>query len=465
MQERSAKSTLTWAENDYRFAWRVMLPSHGIRTFGIFGFDDADRSFWRIAMSQYDLVPSGEAGDISVIDADHFMGKSDEVADEFGGAQAICIVGSGSRVIRWKQLVNKSYAHCREYALLPASEPRVLVPLSTRRHILEGLRIHRPGRLEARVALFIVTFFARIGSYVLLRRRVLLIATRHSAAEFAEIGGMVVGTKSQVRPSNYALYFGAPKRDRKFVALPLSEREPETILKIAESAGGRKSLLRESNALMELQATSIARYVPKLIELRNEKGLSILRQEYRARRYVRKRQLDNEVTRFLVNISAVGQRWSSLKGELDVLQKKSNAINSTNRMEGLERVLGALDSASQQGVKMCSHWTHGDFAPWNICWSRTGLFVFDWEESQRSDVALTDAFYYAMAPLIHIGRRPNTARILHNALQFSVRVASEAGLRGIDVHVHFAVFALRRIQSDPIYASLLRVLAHDYLRY
>jgi hypothetical protein len=123
-----------------------------------------------------------------------------------------------------------------------------------------------------------------------------------------------------------------------------------------------------------------------------------------------------------------------------------------------------LDALAAKGAVVWGHRSHGDFAPWNCTWTAKGFFVFDWEESREWDVALGDAFYFVVAPAVHIARSPNPQAVESTALALAGDVAKEAGPPIGDIRIYWALWLLQRMgrQPAPLYGRLLERLAASW---
>jgi hypothetical protein len=164
---------------DYRFGWRWLLPvCDGDQTVSV-GLGADEQQWWAQKLK---LVSSRDEGFIGcLISLDNATPV--EIVNSIINANPhwLCAWGSGSSVNRLRSSLH-GFGSVREYALLPAGKPRVVVPLSSPKNAVAGLRLHRPGRWLARVGLIVARGFARLGYYGLLRRSVLLIATREKGA-------------------------------------------------------------------------------------------------------------------------------------------------------------------------------------------------------------------------------------------------------------------------------------------
>ncbi len=441
---------------DYRFGWRWLLPVlNGDRIFSV-GLS-ADELQWWVQIQSLTLVSNqAESADGYLIALDSVTPVA--IANQINSATPrwLCAWGSSSSVNHLRSSLH-GFDSIREYALLPAGKPRVVVPLSSPQNAVAGLRLHRPGRWLARIGLLVAFGFARLGYYGLLRRRVLLVAAREKEAmpQGAIQAGMNVSIVSG--RVDYALYLGTPDDNRKTVVLPLGDSLSEAILKVAQSPKSRAALRNEIQALQVLAVTSLAYQIPKLIEVEETDCSVTLYQEYRHRVRIAAINMSRASVDFLVALSWQGRCTRPLA---NVLAQSDLMTVSEARAAGkmvYARIRDYLDTLAAAGVIVWGHRSHGDFAPWNCAWTKRGFFVFDWEESKSWDVALGDAFYFVIAPVVHVAHSQNMKTVGEKALEFAMSVEKKMNLSIEDIRVYWLIWLLQRTnrQSAECYDRLL----------
>lgn len=253
------------------------------------------------------------------------------------------------------------------YALLPPKNPRLVLPLNNRAQLLRGLSMHKPGRPSARIIMLFLRCFAAIGITAPIARRKLIV-------HFAPPANLDIDPAS-------ILYLGTEDPDRKTTIL---SPKLDEISKYGKGEFAQAALVQEANTLTALHDTVVASQVPKLLSFGPMGNGQLLRQEYRAPRRATKNWLEAEAARFLMKLSEINRE-------------------------------------TRDGIP--GHLCHGDFAPWNMIRSQGGLFVFDWERGRDWAPALTDAFYFILAPALHVQRPDRLAEAASNALQFGRQVA------------------------------------------
>jgi len=457
--------SLSSALLDYRFGWRWLLPDLTGNRVVSHGLCEDEQQWWAQTQS-LTLVPNqAENFDGYLIALD--LAAPDAIAIQMNSATPrwLCAWGSGASVSRLRSSLH-GFGSIREYALLPAGKPRVVVPLSSPQKVVAGLRLHQPGRWLARVGLLVARGFARLGYYELLRRRVLLIATRENEA--VPQGAVQAGMNASIAGgrADYALYLGTPDDNRKTVVLPLGDAPPSVILKVAETLKSRIALKNEARALTAMGMTSLADQVPKLIGLKETGVRLTLAQEFRQRHSIGQTRMSEAVVNFLAGLAEIDRKQVALADLLRVEEGAGRMITKINLSSMTEnaalKLRSRLVTLANEGKQIWLHRCHGDFAPWNCAWTYRGLFVFDWEESRERGLALGDAFYYVLSPFVHVKKNLDSGKALAMAVEFAVDVSTRsdfctgsASHCETEARVYLALWLLGRLNLSPFYGELM----------
>jgi Phosphotransferase enzyme family len=446
---------------EYRFGWRWLLPIDANVRILTFGLSDQETAWW-----SHNVGPSSLKGGVEKECWIIALGMVHpvDVAEKANKARPnwLCAWGTGGAVGRLRGRL-EGFVEFREYAMLPANHPRVLVPLSDARNTGRGLGLHQPGRWMARLGINIASALLRFGCDGLLRRRVLILATRSSDVLPGAVRTPSLMQQLPIPPIDFALYLGTATEHRKTIVLPLGKSPTRTILKVAETATARAALGNEADALRALSNSLLARQVPRLVGLFDDGNRLTLAQEYRPRIRTRNMPVKDSVAIFLTELSSIERIQVPLRKWL-TQSRLLEKVGCQSDMSELEsRFAAEMDYRAEQGAAIVTHRIHGDFAPWNSSWSEEGLFVFDWEESCAHGIALGDAFYYVLAPFLHVGKRRITTANIDMAFQFANRVRSQSGEGAIDVDLYFALWLAERM-SKPGQYGLLLATATDRLR-
>jgi hypothetical protein len=446
---------------DYRYAWRWLLPDTPGGTLRLKGFSGEEEKFWReVALPSLGLGMDESGAKLLVVDGANCSEEALPSQSELVDVRTIGIVLNRASARQWRPLLQKAFPMVREYALLPSGNPRVVVPLSSAHHAVIALGLHRPGRLLARLALSLARILVRVGNFALIRGRVLLIATREDNFIPREAVQSGLSMHGDIKNMDYALYLGTPDDNRKTVVLPLGAATPGGILKVAQTPKARASLRNEAEALQVMSGFGLAACVPRLIDLVPSAESLSLYQEYRPRRRVSRQRLEAGVVQFLGEISFLERQFMPLSAVLANLSVADMDLSEpvAHACSALRMHLQAL---GEQGVDVVLHRVHGDFAPWNCTWTQQGFFVFDWEESRGQGLALSDAFYYTIAPVMLVRPDSSAMATLDAALNFAEKIIASSGVNW-NSQIYLALWLLGRVQQSGLYGELVILLAKGW---
>lgn len=432
-----------------------MLPSTCSSTLLLNGFNCEERAWWEanascIAERSPVDVPYGGV---------FLLGRGAKIPEALlWDLRWVCALGTGRQVTDFLASLPRSFISIREYGLLPSACPRLVVPLGQPDDVVNGLSLHRPGRLAARLGVMAARTLARAGCYKLLRRKVLIIATRGDGKFSQGAAARQLERFYSEQTAEFALYLGTPDGNRKTVVLPLSRQGPQVIFKVGQSPRARGSLEREATALRILEATDVGRQIPRLVGVDDDGSRLTLVQQYRKRMPAANRELRSAVADFLVSLASIGRQRSRVGDILETLKLKDLTVDRNSDASGgsVPRKLFAL---ADGGSSLWLHTAHGDLAPWNCAWTTNGLFVFDWEEYDVAAPAFGDAFYFMLAPRICSRWDSWSSVALRRALRYAEVIRRRAGLRDeVDIEVYFALWLLPRLKKSPAYRNLLSTL-------
>lgn len=447
---------------DQRFGWRWLLPTVAGSGVGLYGFSAEEETFWEAELARAHTSGGTEPVGLLLVDGDRCAPRGSPSPAELHVAQVVGVVAGRERAHYWRTILATEFPVVREYGLLPAANPRVVVPLDSPQHALAALCLHRPGRWVARVALWLAGRLATLGNVAVLRERVLFVAARDSDCRPR---GLVEADLSERPPTagmTYALYLGTADENRKTVVLPLGDTSPEVILKVAANPRSVASLEHEAAVLACLAESPVSEYVPKVASVLAAGATLTVCQEYRPRCRIGERRMRKEVTVFLARLSSINRRQVLLADALAQLPVSFDYRPSDDLVGACRALYARLITLGGDGVQLWLHRAHGDFTPWNSAWTEKGLFVFDWEQSRSQDLALGDAFSYVVAParLLRQGASPRTT--LSAALDLGNRVLAAAALSGPGSRVYMALWLLRRADQAACFGELIVFLERNW---
>lgn len=449
---------------DLRFGWRWLLPYVPGQSLYLGGFNNAEKAFWwkTVSSAEWVLEPTQAEGWIINTDGLTLLEVECLMAALPDTVQWVVCPGTGEAIRRLRRQLTCEFASIHEYGLLPAANPRLVIPLTKSCHSVTALALHRPGRWTARLGVDMAAILARLGSDFLLRRRVLFVATRVPSpwpigALQSQCGAHLPG-----EGWGFALYLGTPYNNRKTVVLPLKGASPEVLIKMGESIHARQSLQNEAVALAFLANHSLARQVPRVVGLVENEHCVALYQEYRSRVKTRLAIMEEEVVEFLVRLSTIERQFRPLQEVLEEMVADSAILSLAEGEESaISSIWDWLKRRAEEGAAIYEHRSHGDFAPWNCAWTAQGFFVYDWEESRPQALAFSDAFYFVLAPGLHIDSKQKPSYIQAKAWRLAARVATRGINTTVDMKVHFALWLLSKQGTHPGYALFIKQLAKE----
>lgn len=435
---------------DYQLAWRWLLPIVPGDSVTLLGLPVGADAF--LHRSSGSLGASARPQDgcralVADLDVASLAGVDLQAFDH------VCVVGGRKQVGAVACRLASHWPSVRQYGLIPWQSPRLAIPLGSPRDIFHALKMHRPGRLFARAAVELMRVLALLGVRRPLTKRLLLVASRDSA--FTALGARLAESTAPqpLAGRDFAVYFGVAGDARKTVAMPTGAGGG-FLLKTAWSEAAKALLRHEAAVLRLLSASVVAPHIPRVIGFGETASQVTLQQEYRSRRHVGRSRLRSAVADFLNRLATVDACDMRLEEWL-----KGLTINiATRAQQSLVDKL-ALRAGAGAVIRLCRE--HGDFAPWNLIWTESGVFVFDWEMSRPRAPVLFDAFYYIAAPDIHVGRSFVPARTISKMRGFARRLVEGAEA---DIDLTMALWLLERsaeTRNDRV-DSLLEYVAETW---
>ena len=415
-------------DDDYRFAWRWVLP--GPPSLVMTG-DKAADTFLREGIPAQPGAPK-----VVVINADAWAGAAEAFdASALSDVDCFAVFGSWPSVRKLSRALGRAQADVRDYGLLPPRAPRVVVPLSSRKSAIQGLSLHNPGSRHARWALWVLRRLAAWGVVAPLRQQMVRLIS-HDPLRPWVLAGLDASTFGG---DDFALYLGAKGSNRKTVALPTGgSRRPERIIKTAEHALARKKLANEALMLRRLAGTTVSDHIPALVSFHETESVSVLVQEYRVVTPSNQADQQDAAARFLDLMYLAQQGW----GPLDTLMQRAD-----HSLVGSDPCrVEILDVLRQKvgGLSVPIGLVHGDFAPWNCGFAAGQLVVYDWEEGQVDGLPLEDAFTYVVFPLLLVHHISDSRRLAAEAITFARRAHAGRNLEVRAIQACLVFWSLRR---------------------
>lgn len=430
------------ARTEQQHSWIEILPLVGCESFVTEGFsDDAKRYF----ADHFSTMVEGEiaTADILVVNGVNVLPGS--LLTSLGGQRVVCVRASKKTSGAWFEALLRTYPIVKRYGLLPSHKPRVVVPITKSVDTRVALRMHRPGRSSARLAINILSGLARLGLYRPLLKEAVIVATSKVQRP---LGCRGQASSDRRDWQECAAYLGTDEEDRKTVVLPLDQGVADSVSKIAIRPLAVAALSNEIAALQQLGATSVAAYIPRLLDVERLPRRLVMRQEYRTRIGAMTGVSQASAAEFLGKLSHINRGVSQLDSVLPtgIMSGADAAAPSSSFGKHRNTVLQKLLS-NNQDASVWMHPAHNDFTPWNCIATRSGIFVFDWERFSPRAIALGDAFHFVLSKWYYLEGGRDFSRALQRAHAFAIRVAHSAGLPIADVSPYFELWLLTGVSG------------------
>ncbi len=304
-------------------------------------------------------------------------------------------------------------------AYLPPDNPRIYIPIKSRRLIDRGLTFHKPGRTSSRLLLNILRILNYLGCPWPFRRSYIVFATKNSYQILGDTYQSWIESKLHYPLSGLIAYAGSDTKRRKTTILAVSsnKKNSDVVIKIGDSKEGIKAIQDESNALRRLEKTNISQQIPSLL----------FEDSFLVTSWVQGQSTLFTTTHQVNNL--IKPHYSFLK-ELSEIDRITSQANKTPFWLPLNHILAGklLTETPPPSVTDLIKWinqshshltislyrVHGDFTPWNIYLydNSTKIFVYDWEDSQPHGLPGSDLFYFIYKQASLIGPWPGGKNII-----------------------------------------------------
>jgi len=371
-------------------------------------------------------------------------------------------IGGRSHMPSCRELASAGYMGVRKYAILPPGGFRILLPLNDGRLARAGLGLFVPGNISNRVAVRVGRFLSTLGFQELLGLRQAVVARKQGTLTGSWCMLDWIRQHAGIETADAAVYAGTNQaaRMRKLTLQLLAENGEVTgIAKVADTGDAHRAIERETLALRRIaNVPELNAVVPKVIAEDGLRGHRIQIQTpigSGGKRFCRR--LTEDHLAFLGMLSQVDQVKMPLEKWPRWPLIWSWAHDGTTYHGNTNPILPLVEkcAATLKGVEIPFHRVHGDFARWNIIIGKKGLFVVDWEQSERAGLPCYDLVYF-------LARKPNVDRTKDqwaehvlsdslvalrnngNLLETFVRRYSSSAVRSLD---HDSIVALARLSA------------------
>jgi len=397
-------------------SWKILLPVGPESRILAIGLDDGGLSGLTRSYGKVDTEPDECLQYDVIIIGDKIDHGSYDLCD------LICRVKSNGIVVNTtqkhikKQLNDAGFRNFRHYAALPASKPRLFIPLASRKSRARGLAFHSPGSFKAQISLAVAKALNCLGMRFHLMKHTISLYARSQKA--FENNGLLQRISEHLGYPiiDLVIFGGSESPRRKITALAVTcGQGKDVVVKIADTELGTEAIKQESKALQAIADSELSGQAPKLIAegkwcsyyvQLQEKAVGISHKQTSS--------LTNAHLDFLSKLSTVDRKVTPLK-ETRIWQNVKALAGAASSKALPQSIRIALEKALSNefaNMPVVCHRTHGDFAPWNIKVHNGKLFIYDWEDSLPDGLALTDIFHFLYRQASLVGPWPGARNLM-----------------------------------------------------
>lgn len=341
--------------------------------------------------------------------------------------------------------------HVSEYACLPTHQPRIFLPLSTKRVRRRGLCFHAPGSIKQKILLFGATWLSQLGITLHLRRKTISV---FSARKEGEGGGFLKSWISQQvgwQVEEMVIYAGSDSPARKITALCIpSNYNEQVVAKIADTEQAAEATRHEAEALSLLSRSGLAKSVPKLLVVSDLGPYVVQLQTCLAKGGRRSRTLSKPHFDFLSELSQINKKSIPLgqSVEWQNVCRVATTPESGEFPEAVVRLASRFVDNRTDTVFVDCHMTHGDFTSWNIICEYSSILVYDWEDWKPLGLPFQDLFHFLYRQALLVGPWPGASGLLKTMKDAALKLAREANI-GFDVNCAMKLWCIKEHSTKP----------------
>ncbi|MCP3920744.1 MAG: hypothetical protein GY711_34895 [bacterium] len=321
----------------------------------------------------------------------------------------------------------------RFHALPNTGGSWVLIPCDPHAATTAGLTLLPAGRARWRFAKSLLARWPKVGRRVLACFDQVALLTK--TGELVDPGPYTLPACVRPGETRAAIACGVPGRFQKIVA-QITDSGGETVafLKLSKTTDARERVERESKALVQIEELGLARIAPRVLDCGEHRGVRFVVLEplfgTRAPASITRRHLAfletlRAATEDACPIAAIGA-FALAQRALPVLLLQSDEAGRARALALSDLARAVVEHVGAQSLA-CTL-AHGDFAPWNLVETDTGLRAYDWEQMQRRMPALYDLVHFCVQTgvLVHQASAATIAMNLERLLSGPARDHAEA---------------------------------------
>lgn len=297
-----------------------------------------------------------------------------------------------------------SSEYSRNYIYYPFSSPRFFLPTNNKRELIKALKLHTPGSLFGK---FVQKTFIGLATLNILGsifpKKINLISYSHYTLE------KLLENELDTAINAITIYTGSDSIKRKLTLLVSTKNSKDFIIKTTNTIEGIEAIQSETKHLQYLNQTTLSKYIPNYYKSLYHGKYLIQIQEKLPESNLYFKKIDQKCFDFLRTL--FNQNLSKAK----ISNTKIGTLIEKNRSQIKKEFIFLITKFDRIKYKsITTHYSHGDFTPWNIINTDKNILVFDWEDANENQIFCYDIFhfYFRQNSLIGPWRGANSLRLL-----------------------------------------------------
>lgn len=424
-------------------SWKVLLPiTEGIRILAV-GLTPEEATGLARSYGSVNVTPGEQKYDIVVI------GK--EIRDAVAIDDYLSPLANDGTLVACSRFAQRSAKKrgltcVGQYAGLPPKQPRVFIPLTSRKTREAGLSFHSPGSLPGKAWLNMTRFLNSAGFVAHLRHGSVTIWTSGKHSNMPSIQRWI-SRETGWDVGDMVIYAGSDSADRKITVLAMSpDCNRKIIVKIADTEPAVAAVNRESASLRILAQSSLAAAVPSVIAEDSFGPYFIQLQTFLNRGSGQYGTLSDAHMNFLSALSHINRESIPIHKTMEWL-----IISEAKGLpDAITRIASHIKNVRVANAEIDCHMIHGDFAPWNIITQGDSILVYDWENSNPSGFPFHDIFHFIYRQASLVGPWKGASAVVATMKNAAAHLVRASGVK-CDVNIALSMWCIKEYlyKSNP----------------
>ena len=302
-------------------------------------------------------------------------------------------------------------------SFLPISSPRLFLPVTSSRFLLDSLSFHQPGSKKARYALSLLKILVRFGFTKILQRKGILFWSDQKIVSREGALQSWLSRKMSRQVDNITIYCGSDLPRRKITLLIESFGDNGRTLhvaKVADTFEGKKAILQESNTLKLLPNLGKICWYPEFcLEDEWEGHWVQLQTAFAPSLKMAGPKLTSDHYNVLDAFTRFNRKNLRLSETAEWITIHNRLKNySQNLPDSIRSLWHFVNNSKYYNYNIPVHFIHGDFTSWNIRKKGDKLAIFDWEDSRIDGLPFYDLFRFMYRQSALVGPWPGSEKML-----------------------------------------------------